>query len=314
MGRALQIARIADREKTADRLLRSSADKFYDPEVDIDWDAPLADGKIFQPEHRCSLYGTPLWDRLSPEQRIELGKHETASVASVGLWFELVLMQALLKEAYRSDPTSRHAQYALTEIADECRHSVMFARAIERFGVPAYGPPPALHRLARLFSTVTWGPAMYGAILVAEETLDRLQREAMADETLQPLIRMVNRIHVLEEARHVTFARQEVVRGMGSLSKAELFYQRGVIAYVSFLVMRSMINPRLYRAVGLDPRQARRAAMANPRYQETVRWSGERIIAFLQEVGLVGAPGMRWWRRSFLLPADASQATGATAG
>ncbi|MGH3738037.1 MAG: AurF N-oxygenase family protein [Micromonosporaceae bacterium] len=303
MSRALQIAQDADREKTAERLLRSSADKFYDPDVDIDWTAPLAEGKGYQPEHRISLYGTPLWDRLTPEQRIELGRHEIASVASVGLWFEILLMQLLLKDVYRTDPTSRHAQYALTEVADECRHITMFARAIERFDVPAYGPPRSLHQLARVFPVIAYGPAAYGAILVAEETLDRLQREAMADESLQPLIRMVNRIHVLEEARHVTFARQEVVRGMRTLRGPELAYQQWLIALISFCVMRSLINPRVYAAVGLDPREARRAAMGNPHYQETVRWSGERIMPFLTEAGLVGAPGMRWWRRSFLLPA-----------
>lgn len=302
MGRALRIAKVADREKTAERLLRSSADKFYDPDVDIDWAAPLPPDKAYQPEHRISLYGTSLWQRLTPEQRIELGKHEIASVASVGLWFELLLMQLLLKEVYRSDPTSRHAQYALTEVADECRHTTMFARAIERFGVPAYGPPPALHKLARVFPVIAYGPAAYGAILVAEETLDRLQREAMVDERLQPLIRMVNRIHVLEEARHVTFAREEVVRGMESLRGPELAYQQLLIAVISFYVMRSLINPRVYRAVGIDPREGRRAALGNPHYQETIRWSGERTMAFLDEVGLVGAPGMRWWRRSFLLP------------
>ena len=41
MARSLKVA---DREKTAERLLNSSADKFYDPEVDIDWAAPLASG------------------------------------------------------------------------------------------------------------------------------------------------------------------------------------------------------------------------------------------------------------------------------
>ncbi len=302
MSRVLKIAQASDREKTADRLLRSSADKFYDPDVDIDWEAPLADGKIFQPEHRISLYGTPLWDRLSPVQRIELGRHEIASVASVGLWFEILLMQLLLKEIYRSDPTSRHAQYALTEIAEECRHTTMFARAIERFGAPAYGPVPALHRAGKLIQHIAYGPAAYGAILIAEETLDRLQREAMADESLQPLIRMVNRIHVLEEARHVTFARQEVVRGVAELSRAELAYQQWLIAMIAYYVMRAMVNPRVYLTVGLDPREARRTALGNPYYQESIRWSGERVMTFLQEVGLVGRPGMRWWRKSFLLP------------
>jgi hypothetical protein len=291
----------SDREKTADRLLRSSANKFYDPEVDIDWSAPLPEGKVFEVEHRCSLYGTHLWDRLSPDQRIELGRHEVASIASNGIFFEVLLMRMLLNEVYSADPTSRHVQYALTEIADECRHSVMFARYVERTGAPAYGPPRIVHRLGKALPVVGYGPALYGSILVAEEILDRLQRESMADENVQPLVRMVNRIHVLEEARHVTFAREELLRGMPKLSKPELYYQRWLLAAVSFAITRSLINPRVYGAVGLDPREATRTALANPHFQRTLRWAGERIMAFLDDAGLVGAPGMVWWRRSFLL-------------
>ncbi|GHF23568.1 membrane protein [Amycolatopsis deserti] len=291
------------REKTAERLLKSSANKFYDPEVDIDWNAPLDEGKPFQLEHRSSLYGTHLWDRLSEEQRLELGRHELASIASNGIFFEVLLMQLLLKEVYNSDPTTRHVQYALAEIADECRHSTMFARSVERVGAPAYGPVKIVHRLGKLLQFIGYGPALYGSILVAEEILDRIQRESMADENIQPLVRMVNRIHVLEEARHVTFAREEVTRGMAKLSKAELLYQRWLIAVVSFAITRSLINPRVYAAVGLSPREAWETAMNNPHWHETLRWSGERIMAFLDEAGLVGQPGTYWWRKSFLLGA-----------
>jgi hypothetical protein len=293
--------RVADREKTAERLLKSSAEKFYDPEVDIDWSAPLADGLFYIPEQRISLYGTPLYESLSPEQRIELSKHELASIASVGLWFELLLMQMLVKVVYNTDPTSRHAQYALTEVADECRHSTMFARLVERIGCPPYGPVRSTHRLGKLLPTIGYGPAMYGSILVAEEILDRLQREAMNDSTVQPIVRMVNRIHVLEEARHVRFAREELMRGMSELRGFEMPYQKWLVGYVSMMITRTIINPAVYAAVGLDVREARRQALGNPRFQETLRWSGERIMSFLDEAGLVGRPGMRSWRRSFLI-------------
>ena len=76
-----------DRDVSAARLLRSSAKNSYDPHVDIDWAAPLAEGKAFMPLERVSLYGTDLWAKLTPEQRIELSKHEMASIMSVGLWF-----------------------------------------------------------------------------------------------------------------------------------------------------------------------------------------------------------------------------------
>ncbi|MGW6444862.1 AurF N-oxygenase family protein [Lentzea sp. NPDC055074] len=293
--------RVADREKTAERLLKSSAEKFYDPEVDIDWSAPLVDGLFYIPEQRISLYGTPLYDSLTQEQRVELSKHELASIASVGLWFELLLMQMLVKVVYNADPTSRHAQYALTEVADECRHSTMFARLVERIGCPPYGPRKHVHRLGKLLPTIGYGPAMYGSILVAEEILDRLQREAMNDETVQPLVRMVNRIHVLEEARHVRFAREELTRGMEGLRGFEKPYQKWLIATVSMMITRTIINPEVYAAVGLDVREAHRQALGNPRFQETIRWSGERIMSFLEEAGLVGKPGMHAWRRSFLI-------------
>lgn len=291
------------RERTAARLLKSSAGKFYDPEVDVDWDAPLVDGKNFVLPHRSTLYGTHLWERMSPEQRTELGKHEVATIATTGLWFEILLMQMLLKEVYKADPTTSHAQYALTEIADECRHSTMFARMAERIGCPAYGPPEPLRKLGKLLPPIGYGPALYGSILVAEEVLDRLQREQMNDPGIQPLVRMVNRIHVLEEARHVTFAREEVTRGVAELSRAELVYQRALIALVSYCVTRALINPRMYKAVGLDPREAVRTALDNPHWQETIRFGGEKIMPFLRESGLVGRPGMALWHKSFLLPA-----------
>ncbi|MEU6643679.1 diiron oxygenase [Saccharomonospora sp. NPDC046836] len=291
----------AGRDKTAERLLKSSANKSYDPDVDIDWNAPLAEGKRYIPEHRSSLYGTELWAGLTPEQRIELGKHEVASVATNGLWFEILLMQMLLKEVYDADPTSKHAQYALTEIADECRHSTMFARMTERIGCPAYGPVRWRRRLGKILPVIGYGPALYGSILVAEEILDRLQREQMTDPEIQPLVRMVNRIHVLEEARHVTFAREAVTRGMAKLSRKELGYQRLLIALVSHEITRSLVNPAVYKAVGIRPRDGYLAAMANPHWHVTVHYAGERIMQFLGEAGLVGAPGMYWWRRSFLV-------------
>ncbi|RCW45896.1 para-aminobenzoate N-oxygenase AurF [Halopolyspora algeriensis] len=292
---------IRDRETTAARLLTSSARSSFDPDLDVDWDAPLVEGKPFMPLERTSLYGTELWQRLSDEQRIELSKHEIASIMSVGLWFEICLMQALTRYAYDRDPRSAHAQYALTEIGDETRHSVMFARAVEKLGVPRYGPSRAIHNLARLFNTTAAGPSMFGSVLVAEETLDRLQRSMMDDENIQPLIRAINRIHVVEEARHVRYAKEAISRTMPKLGPAARHWHRFQTALVSYFVVDSLIDPNVYAAVGIDPQEGRRAALANPHYQDTRRWMGEKIMPFLREEGLVGGAGMPLWRRAHLV-------------
>jgi hypothetical protein len=289
------------REQTAERLLRSTAQRSYDPELEIDWSAPPVAGLGYLREERCSLYGTALWRSLSPEQRLELGKHEAASVASVGIWLEFLLMRMLTKLSYENDPTSRHIQYALAEIADECRHSTMFARMIERMEVPAYGVRRSVHRRGRLLPHLAHGPAMWGAVLIGEEVIDRFQREMVGDEQIQPLMRMVNRIHIIEEARHIGFARAELVRSVNALPRRELPYHRLLLAHIAYIVCRNLINPRVYASVGLDPREARRVALSNPHHRETIRFGGEKIMPFLEETGLVGAPGMYFWRKSFLV-------------
>jgi len=289
-------------DPVAHRLLRSTARQSYDPTVDIDWDAPLVEGAWFMQPERLSLYGTPLWDAMSRDQRVDLSRHESGSIASVGLWFEIILMQMMLRELYDQDPRTERTQYALTEVGDECRHSVMFGRAIARCGVPAYGPTPQVHRLGRGFKAVASGVSAYASILVAEEVLDRWQRELMRDERVQPLTRMVSRIHVLEEARHMTFAREELARTVRTLSRRQLAWHRMVTAQTAFLVARTLVHPDVYANVGLDPDGARRAASANPAYRRTLAWMGERVVAFLDEQGLIGPAERPVWKRSLLMP------------
>ena len=286
-----------------ERLLKSAARQSYEPEVDLDWDAPEVAGLWGMPPERMSLYGTRLWEGLSEEQRIELSKHEVASVASVGLWFEILLMQMLLKEVYRSDPRDPRTHFALTEIADECRHSTMFGRAIAHFGVPAYGPRPQIRRLARIFPLISRGAGAYASILIGEEPVDRWQREQMHDERVQPMVRMVSRIHVLEEARHVAFARDELEKAVARMGRTERLAQQTVTAQAAFVMMRSLVHPDVYAAVGIDPAEGRRAALGNPAYRSTIAWMGEKVMPYLEEQGMVGGGyNRKVWRASFLLP------------
>ena len=301
-------SKVNPRDKTARRLLGSASRNSYAPDLDIDWEAPAVEGMWHMQPERMSLYGTALWDALTEEQRVELSKHEVISVARVGLWFEILLMGMLAAHAYNQDPASEHTQYALTEIGDETRHSVMFARWADKYGGKDYKPHPVVHHLGKLFRLVApTGPSMWAATLVAEELLDRLQREGMADERMQPLSRMVSRIHVIEEARHVRFAREELMREMerahGPLrGGAVLWFHQVFAALAAAIIAECIISPKVYRSVGLDEKQARRVAKQNPNFHETKTWMAEKIMPFLDEVGMIN-PVARWiYRRAHLLP------------
>ncbi|HLV59231.1 MAG TPA: diiron oxygenase [Natronosporangium sp.] len=292
---------LSDREAVAERLLSASVRLSYDPMVEIDWDAAHDPDAYWLPPERSSLYGTDLWERLSHPQRVELTKHEVASAAAAGVWFETILMQMLIRHYYDADPTSRHAQYMLTEVADECRHSVMFGRLIEAMGCPVYPAGRVDHLLGRFLKATATGPHMYAAILIAEEVLDTYQREIMADESLQPLIRMVARIHVVEEARHVRFAREELVRQMAAAGRPRLAYDRLLIGRAAWSIANRLVHPRVYAAVGIPPRVGRAAARANPHFRASLRWAAQRVCTFLGDLGLIAGPGRLLWSRAGLI-------------
>ncbi len=67
------------------------------------------------------------------------------------------------------------------------------------------------------------------------------------------------------------------------------------------MVARALVNPQVYAAVGLDPVEARKAALGNPRYQDTLAWMGERVTGYLDDLGLIPAHQRRLWRRSLLM-------------
>jgi hypothetical protein len=290
-----------DRQQLSTRLLGSAAKKSYDPLVDIDWAAPIPAGLYGLSPEWSTLYGTPLWDSLDDEQRITLTIHEYCSISGVGIWFECLLMQLLLRDIYGEDPAQPHVQWALTEIADECRHSVMFARTAEKFGAPSYQPPAAILRLGKAFAAKGGGPSAYAAILVAEEILDIFQRDLMKDERVQPLTRATSQIHVVEEARHMRFAREEITRRTPGLSTWQLRKHRTVIASVAAIVADNLVQPEVYASVGLDPRAAKAAARANTHYGDKLRDASTGLVAFLRDLGLVGGPSELLWKRARLV-------------
>lgn len=292
---------LKDRERVAERLLAASAKHSYDPDTELDWDAPWVEGMWYWPPELVSLYDTPLWYQMSEEQRIELSKHETAALASLGIWFELILMQLLVRHIYDKTPTSAHVRYALTEIADECRHSMMFARAISKGGTPAYPPNRLHHNIARVYKAVSTTPGSFTATLLGEEVLDWMQRLTFPDERVQPLIRGVTRIHVVEEARHVRYAREELRRQMQIAPRWERELTRISAGEFARIFSVAFVNPQVYTDVGLDRREAVAQARSSAHRREVMQTGAKRLTDFLDEIGLLDGVGRKMWRSSGLL-------------
>jgi hypothetical protein len=67
------------------------------------------------------------------------------------------------------------------------------------------------------------------------------------------------------------------------------------------VVARNLVHPDVYRAVGIDPRVGRRAALNNPHRQETDRWSARKLVPFLREQEIIGGTWEYLWRQAHVV-------------
>src|SRR6201999_237337 len=118
--------------------------------------------------------------------------------------------------------------------------SIMFARGAAKLGAPAYRPPRHVIEGGRAFKTLATGEAAYASILVAEEVLDVMQRDWMRDDRVAPFARTINNIHVVEEARHMRFAREETRERLQGVGRARRNAQAVVVAGAAFFIVTSM--------------------------------------------------------------------------
>jgi hypothetical protein len=114
------------------------------------------------------------------------------------------------------------------------------------------------------------------------------------DEDVQPLVREVMRIHVVEEARHMRYAAEELARQWENVRGPRRFVSSIRIAIACVTAAERLVHPRAYGAVGLDIGEAKQAAATNPKWRATKAWAARKVMADFEELGLLDVAAARW--------------------
>jgi hypothetical protein len=283
----------------AARLVAASERLSFDPMTEIDWTQDIGDTHLHLPERYLPLYGTAEWDAMTEVERFEYSRHECAALCGAGIWFENILMQLVLRHLYdlpADDPSHR---YLLVETADECRHSTMFGEYIRRAGTPAYRPGLRLRILGKVFLRISNKATGYAGILAAEELLDASNRATMKDPAVHPVSREMARIHVAEEARHVSFAKTWLSERWGTLSRFDRAVAKVLTPLVTFGIVDSIVDPKVAKAVGIEGGAWK--ARRNPHQRTRVKTDLRKLTDFLGEVGVIDPTTRPLWRRLGLI-------------
>jgi hypothetical protein len=288
------------------RLSHQSVVKHFDAYADVDWDHP--DNAIDPRDPRWELdSGSGLartdWYRSLPaETRARIGLHGITSNMKAGLQFENVLKRGLLEYAFRLPDGSPEFRYVYHEVIEEAQHSLMFQEFVNRTGLETPGLPWELRigsrnvvGLARRF------PALFFVfVLGGEDPIDHVQRTVLrSGKDIHPLLERIMRIHVTEEARHLSFARSYLRTNVPKLPS----WRRRAMAMQAPLVLATeasvMLRPprHLVRTYGVPDAVLREAYGPSSQGRQDAKDSLRKVRNLLVELDLVTPPAKRLWRR-----------------
>ena len=288
------------------RLSRQSVDKHYDAYADIPWDDPAYAIDPDDPRWEL-LAGDPLgateWYRSQPASvRSRIGLARVTSAMKIGLQFENILKRGLLEFAFGLPDGDPRFRYAYHEIVEEAHHGMMFQEFVNRSGMEV----PGLAWIERVGSSriVKLGhrfPELFFLfVLGGEDPIDHVQREALRSEHEEhPLLEVIMRHHVTEEARHLSFARHELKRAVPQLGWAK----RQVLALATPLILgimaQLMMQPpgSVIRRYDIPPEVVREAYVDNPEFRRETVVALRKVRRLARELGIVNPVSRRIWER-----------------
>jgi hypothetical protein len=300
--------RVANRsayEAVIERLSKASVDKHWEPYRDIPWDDPEflvdpADPRWELPEVD-KLGGHPWYRSRPPEVRATIGLWRVATAMKIGLQFENLLKRGLLNYAYRLPNGSPEFRYVYHETIEEGHHGMMFQEFVNRTGLPIRGMPGPLSAVAQV---APWIPLIstelfFVFVLGGEDPIDHVQRKVLKDgRAHHPLEETIMRIHIAEEARHISFARH-YLRNRVPRMPAYRRFMLGIAAPIVLGVMaRIMLAPPLamIKHFRIPSNVVSEVYLRNTAAKNEIRESVGKTRELCAELGLVNALSRRIWR------------------
>jgi hypothetical protein len=286
------------------RLSRQSVDKHFDAYADVDWDAP--EMAIDPADPRWELtdsdpLGRTEWYRSQAQEvRAGIGLARVAHAMKVGLQFENVLERGLLEYAFSLPNGSPEFRYVYHEVAEETHHTMMFQEFVNRSAIDPKGMP--WHKRIGSRRVVLLGrrfpPLFFFFVLGGEDPIDFVQRRMLREGSPHPLLERIMRIHVTEEARHLSFARHYLRREVPRLGRVRRTILSLVVPVMLGEMSKEMLHlPRTVTERYAVPRDVVRAAYSTDDARQHRKDAVRKVRNLCADLGLVNPLARRLWRR-----------------
>ena len=293
------------------RLSRQSVEKHFDAYADIAWDDPAF--AIDHDDPRWALTGTdPLgatdWYRnLDPGVQSRIGLYRIASSMKTGLQFENILKRGLFEYAIGLPNGAPEFRYAYHEAIEEAHHGLMFQEFVNRTGLNIKGLPRRMRNGARRVVRLgaVFPELFFFFVLGGEDPIDHVQRQTLRSEKeLHPLLERIMRIHVTEEARHLSFARHYLKTNVPRLG----WVKRQILSVAVPLILGQMAglmlapSKSLIRKFQIPSEVIEAAYKTDPTVRLETQASLRKVRTLATDLGLVTPVSKRVWKAFGIWP------------
>ncbi|MCA1720653.1 MAG: ferritin-like domain-containing protein [Actinobacteria bacterium] len=233
-------------------LYQKGKDKQWDQTTRIDWSLEVDPyDALGLPVEVLAIYGTPIWDKLSEDQKRELHRHHAAWQFSQFLHGEQGAMICAAR-IVESAPDLDAKFYAATQTMDEARHAETYARFLQEKVGLVY---PINDNLAKLLdetlSDSRWDMPFLG-MQVLIEGLALAAFGVLRDMTTKPLPKQILSYVMQDEARHVAFGRMALKDAYREMSTAEREEREEFVVEACYLMRDRIRGKEVWGTVGLD--------------------------------------------------------------
>jgi len=287
------------------RLANLSTGTTFDAYRDIDWDAPEMAIDPTDPRFVLPLadpLGRSEWYLALPvEEQARIGLRRVASCLTTAWQFENLLEQGLLRRALYLRGDSPEFRYIHHEVIEESQHTLMFHEFVSRTGLRVRGMPWSLrHFTEAIIGTLArLSPGVFFVLVLGgEDPVDELNHQVLATGHTHPLLERIMKVHIAEEARHISYARAALRRDVPRLGRLRRNILAVVAPFALGIMVRLMMQPMrdVVHGGGVPRRVVRDAYRTHEAHALYARAVSRPRVA-LRELGAESRAGRAIWRR-----------------
>jgi len=269
-------------------LYEKGKERQWNGNTRIDWSLDLdPENPQELPDEQISIFGSDIWNRLTPKERANLRRHMQAQQLSQFMHGEQGALLCAAK-IVQQVPSVDAKFYAATQVMDEARHVEVYARLLHEKFELAYPITPTLKSLlGQVLTDARWDMTYLG-MQVLIEGLALAAFASIRDHAKNPLAAAVNAYVMEDEARHVAFGRIALRDYYPHLTDAERDEREEFAVEACYLMRDRFLSIEVWETLGLPVDECVELVQSSDRMRLFRTRLFTRIVPTIKDIGLWG--------------------------